>query len=527
MLLSKTLAFSKPPSRIGLKPLSIVDELQKAAQANRHQKGTRLLSRLRPKKKENIDSVSTDVLATKDIDAAPLRRMVARHPLTIDHTIERTPFAPRKLRTVNLRRALNNTTAYRSPSAPRFDPCACSSCSHLVHKSRLRLPCFVTPSKTPKTPKPSRILVYVRGRGTGFRHSTSPYAFCGACAPQTCPRVVFETATQADLLVPEISSTFAPVLLDVKVDKLAHEGMKTIKIVVLVKVDEPCSPAVVPRRMADLGIQTQLEEKEAIKHLIFAPTPRSTVNSKVQTDAPARTQRHNWSRHLHNSHLHQAHLPHLFIRCRPPPVKAAAPGTKVGKAPAAWKRGPSDLVKELNLLIARRKIDGTIRSPRQNPPTTTTSTTTTSTSPTTRSPSTLKSALRPWRPAPKEKEKENAQSEPKASLRPWRSSLNGNRKADAKVATSKSWRRLLPKAKKMMEPEDEGELDREAGGRRLPLGVVNTNVGGGSAPTDPQSTLKIRRIVVPQVVAGSVPSRNPKIVSELALVRAQQKVDVL
>jgi hypothetical protein len=146
MLLSKvcgpfSLAFSvnlritKPPSPIGLKLLSIVDELQKAAQAakNKHQKGTRLLSRLRPKKKENIDSVSTDVLATKDIDAAPLRRMVARHPLTIDHTIERTPFAPRKLsalfpqvllrsRTVNLRRALGNTTAYRSPSPPEIRP---------------------------------------------------------------------------------------------------------------------------------------------------------------------------------------------------------------------------------------------------------------------------------------------------------------------------------------------------------------------------------------------------------------------
>ncbi|KAJ7864774.1 hypothetical protein B0H14DRAFT_2735387, partial [Mycena olivaceomarginata] len=146
MLLSKVcgpffLAFSvnlritKPPSRIGLKLLSIVDELQKEAQAvkNKHQKGTRLLSRLRPKKKEDIDSVSTDVLATKDIDAAPLRRMVARHPLTIDHIIERTPFAPRKLsalfpqvllrsRTVNLRRALSNTTAYRSPSAPKIRP---------------------------------------------------------------------------------------------------------------------------------------------------------------------------------------------------------------------------------------------------------------------------------------------------------------------------------------------------------------------------------------------------------------------
>jgi hypothetical protein len=56
------------------------------------------------------------------------------------------------------------------------------------------------------------------------------------------------------------------------------------------------------------------------------------------------------------------------------------------------------------------------------------------------------------------------------------------------------------KAKKMVEPEEEGELfkvfrDREAGSRCFPLGV-NSNVAGGPASTDPQAARNIRRIVV-------------------------------
>ncbi|KAJ7864765.1 hypothetical protein B0H14DRAFT_2735349 [Mycena olivaceomarginata] len=194
-----TLVFSKPPSRIGLKPLSIVDELQEAVQAAKIsiRKAPACYHASGPRRRKT--------------STASRPTMVARHPLTIDHTIERTPFAPRKLSalfpqvllrswTVNLRRALSNTTAYRSPSAPEIRP---------LRLFIVPLPRSQIAASAPLiTPKPSRIPVYVRGRGTGFRHSTSPYAFRGARAPQTRPRVVSETATQADPLDPEISLTF-------------------------------------------------------------------------------------------------------------------------------------------------------------------------------------------------------------------------------------------------------------------------------------------------------------------------------
>ncbi|KAJ7342607.1 hypothetical protein DFH08DRAFT_1012369 [Mycena albidolilacea] len=118
--------------------------------------------------------------------------------------------------------------------------------------------------------------------------------------------------------------------------------------------------------------------------------------------------------------------------------------------------------------------------------------------------------LRPWK-------KENVQSEPKASPWSWNHTPKANekvhKKADAtkvaatsrirtkaeqmeneepefKAAAVKNWRRPSPKVKKMMEPKEEGELvklfrqQKETGGRRVPLGAVDTNVAGSSASTD-------------------------------------------
>ncbi|KAJ7864848.1 hypothetical protein B0H14DRAFT_2735889, partial [Mycena olivaceomarginata] len=177
--------------------------------------------------------------------------------------------------------------------------------------------------------------------------------------------------------------------------------------------------------------------------------------------------------------------------------------------------------------------------------------TTASTSSTNRSPSTLKSTLRPW------KEKENVQSELKAAPWSWNPSPKAkdkvNKKADAtkvaatsrtrmkareteneeseaKAAAVKNWRRSSPKAKKMAEPKEEGELvklfrqQNEAGGRRVPLGAVDTNVASSSASTYKQGARWPKKIFVPPVVEGSVPSRNPRIAAEIAGLRALEKV---
>ncbi|KAJ7815986.1 hypothetical protein B0H14DRAFT_2603034 [Mycena olivaceomarginata] len=61
---------------------------------------------------------------------------------------------------------------------------------------------------------------------------------------------------------------------------------------------------------------------------------------------------------------------------------------------------------------------------------------------------------------------------------------------------------------------------KETGGRRVSLGAVDTNVAGNSASTDKQGTRWPRRIFVPPVVEGSVPSRNPRIAAKIAGLRA-------
>ncbi|KAJ7920691.1 hypothetical protein B0H13DRAFT_1986724, partial [Mycena leptocephala] len=81
--------------------------------------------------------------------------------------------------------------------------------------------------------------------------------------------------------------------------------------------------------------------------------------------------------------------------------------------------------------------------------------------------------------------------------------------------------------KENVQPEVVGELlqvfKRKASGPRAPLGVVNTNVGGTDQPAL-VGARKIRRIVVPPVAEGSVPSRDPRIQGELDRLRAQGKV---
>ncbi|KAJ7864813.1 hypothetical protein B0H14DRAFT_3602198 [Mycena olivaceomarginata] len=214
-------------------------------------------------------------------------------------------------------------------------------------------------------------------------------------------------------------------------------------------------------------------------------TSRNGGNRDSDRAGKRRRPKHKRRPYPRKFHLLPDSLPHL-LRHRPHPSMPPLPASRLERARAE--------AGELTEVIVCPKTAGTIRPPRQDPP-----------------------------PPP---------PLPPVTLRPWRSSPNSKKatkEADAKVATLKTWRRPSPmKAKKMVEPEEEGELfkmfrDRKAGGRRLPLGV-NSNVAGGSASTDPQAARKIRRIVVPQVVAGSVPSRNLKIVSELDQIRAQRKV---
>jgi hypothetical protein len=82
----------------------------------------------------------------------------------------------------------------------------------------------------------------------------------------------------------------------------------------------------------------------------------------------------------------------------------------------------------------------------------------------------------------------------------------------------------------MAESQEEGELvklfrkQREAGGRRVPLGAVDTNVASSSASTYKQGGRWPKKIFVPPVVEGSVPSRNPRIAAEIAGLRALEKV---
>ncbi|KAJ7701918.1 hypothetical protein B0H17DRAFT_168006 [Mycena rosella] len=75
---------------------------------------------------------------------------------------------------------------------------------------------------------------------------------------------------------------------------------------------------------------------------------------------------------------------------------------------------------------------------------------------------------------------------------------------------------------------EEGELlqvfkRRKANGGRIPLGGVDVNASS-SNEHDARGARKVRRIVVPPVVAGTVPSRDPRIMSELERLRAQGKV---
>ncbi|KAJ6562502.1 hypothetical protein B0H19DRAFT_98883 [Mycena capillaripes] len=86
----------------------------------------------------------------------------------------------------------------------------------------------------------------------------------------------------------------------------------------------------------------------------------------------------------------------------------------------------------------------------------------------------------------------------------------------------------LPAKKENAEPE-EGELQQVFRSRktnnpaRIPLGAVDRNVSATDlAPAF--GPRKLRRIFVPPVIEGSVPSRNPQIQSELNRLRAQGKV---
>ncbi|KAJ7695851.1 hypothetical protein B0H14DRAFT_2650380 [Mycena olivaceomarginata] len=155
------------------------------------------------------------------------------------------------------------------------------------------------------------------------------------------------------------------------------------------------------------------------------------------------------------------------------------------------------------------------------------------------------------------KENVNVQSEPKASPWSWNHTPKANEKVhkkagatkvaatsrtrtkaeqmeneepEVKAAAIKNWRRPSPKVKKMAEPKEEGELvklfrqQKETGGGRVPLGAVDTNVASSSASTDKQGTRWPRRIFVPPVVEGSVPSRSPRIAAVITGLRALEKV---
>ncbi|KAJ7481793.1 hypothetical protein FB451DRAFT_1170939 [Mycena latifolia] len=85
-----------------------------------------------------------------------------------------------------------------------------------------------------------------------------------------------------------------------------------------------------------------------------------------------------------------------------------------------------------------------------------------------------------------------------------------------------------PPDKENVEPE-EGELlqlfkrRRATGDIRVPFGVVDVSVEG-PRPLSESGARKFRRVVVPPVVEGSVPSRDARILSELDRLRAQGKV---
>ncbi|KAJ7603504.1 hypothetical protein DFH06DRAFT_1350101 [Mycena polygramma] len=87
-----------------------------------------------------------------------------------------------------------------------------------------------------------------------------------------------------------------------------------------------------------------------------------------------------------------------------------------------------------------------------------------------------------------------------------------------------------PVQKENVEPE-EGELQQVFRSRKLngaaraPFGSVDRNVDGAKSGDQPTfGARKIRRIVVPPVEVGSVPSRDPRIQHELDQLRAQAKV---
>ncbi|KAJ7121017.1 hypothetical protein C8R44DRAFT_853339 [Mycena epipterygia] len=90
-------------------------------------------------------------------------------------------------------------------------------------------------------------------------------------------------------------------------------------------------------------------------------------------------------------------------------------------------------------------------------------------------------------------------------------------------------RRAFEKENSNAEAE-EGELlqlfrrRRSDGVTRVPLGALNMNTGSGSSSQTVVGVPKVRRVVVPPVNEWSVPSRDPRILSELDRLRAQGKV---
>ncbi|KAJ7311530.1 hypothetical protein DFH08DRAFT_1087880 [Mycena albidolilacea] len=512
-LLLPTSTFSQPsPQKLALKTLLIFAlklQFRKSSRSTQppyatpHQaaqfgKGARLLQRLRLKKeKANVSSVYIRLVMGEDAvetDTAahtatfsfgshvPLRRMVPHCGQPVYNVVPRSAEALIPLYPSGS--LSNSPSLYQDSSRPRQH--------HGISKffglrsQTLRLPTglslpapqtLVNRSQlhTSGTPRPSRILRPIGHRRT---RSSSPCVLCGAPAPSP-PHAASGVSLESDFTVLEIPSAFVPVLEDVKIDEPAREI--TTETAVAVKVDVPLGGCT----SQNGGIR---DSDRAGKRR--RPQGRRWTGQFKQTWQRQEQTRRCRQKHKRSSYPRKFHLlPDPLL----PPVNAGAPGIKVRKGPAR-KRGPTDIIQELTEVIARRKTAGTIRPPQQDPP---------PPPPLPPIPRTLNSALRPWRSTPKEKE--NGKPEPKVTPRPQRSSPNSKKatkEADAKVAGLKTWRRPSPmKAKKMVEPEEEGELfkmfrDREAGGRRLPLGV-NINVADGSVSTDPQAA-QIRRIVVPR-----------------------------
>ncbi|KAJ7311493.1 hypothetical protein DFH08DRAFT_1087853 [Mycena albidolilacea] len=567
MLALKNLRTSKPKSHRptpGLKPLVLIDGIDQAAQVG---KGTRLLQRLRLKKKNTVNVSSVYILVTGE-DAletdtaahtpspslwppAPLRRMVPRNPLTVDdRDTMRSSSPPRRLSSLFIHpvififrtvpvftktpRVLGNPMASPNSAGSGLRPLRLSTG---LAPSTPQPPVHRSPLYTTRPPRPSRIPRFVGHHRSRTSSPRSTCALCGARAPSSPPRAVSGVSYGSDVTAVDVSPAL-DALANTKVDEPALEG--TMEKTGEVNVEDLCPSAVRPRRTAEVLIQTEQEEQ----------TPRPTVDMAIQTKELSMVEMGV------QTEPQEEPIPAQIVSPTgpplpppppppPPPVKVAAPGIKIGKGPAVRKR-PTDVIKELTDVIARRTKDGTIRPPRQVPPTTTASTSSTNCSP-----STLKSTLRPW------KEKENAQSELKAAPWSWNPSPKAkdkvNKKADttkvaatsrtrmkaretendeseAKAAAVKNWRRSSPKANKMAEPKEEGELvklfrqQKGAGGRRVPLGAVDTNVASSSASTYKQGARWPKKIFVPPVVEGSVPSRNPRIAAEIAGLRALEKV---